>query len=95
MLGREAEGGYLSGLFLESTELLDGSLKVGLVYSQYVAVRSGVENATFASSSASGSCLSTSFEWSLSGRSTASLDMMAVVCCDIVVYWVSLKLYDC
>lgn len=34
MLGREAEGGYLSGLFLESDEVLNGTLKVGLVYIQ-------------------------------------------------------------
>lgn len=30
-MGREAEEGYLSGLFLKSTELLNGALKVGLV----------------------------------------------------------------
>lgn len=29
----EAEGGYLSSLFLESAELLNGTLKVGLAYS--------------------------------------------------------------
>ena len=33
MLGWEAEGGYLSSLLLESAELLNGTLKVGLVYS--------------------------------------------------------------
>ena len=29
----EAEDGYLSSLFLQSAELLNGTLKVGLVYS--------------------------------------------------------------
>lgn len=72
---------YLSRLLLKGGKFLDSSLKVGLctaVISKNVLWFQRLASiATLASSSASGSCLSTSVEKSLSGLRTASPDIFA------------------